>query len=328
MANNSIEEQRPKSARGHKKKKSHSKTHTKAKSFALSTARKQTERALSLISDRIESTHDKSKKALSFIEAEIDKTKDKTKEFVERKFHLGFSGEIRLIIKYQPPSRLNKLDGKLEIQIPEARNLDAKDSNGLSDPYAKIYFNLKKYTTKIKKKNLNPVWNEECEFVIPHSLEDDTIAIEVYDWDRLKRDDFIGRNTISLADLEPGEEIDEWYHLSSTKAIREAMDSERSARRAKIRNQKVAVATAVPFPRLTGEELHQQRIALREAKRKSLRILEEKIINAGYSKCLPSKYYQIWRRSSGLSEWSNIRYIVIFISMLLMTVAEMFKRGW
>lgn len=49
---------------------------------------------------------------------------------------------------------------KLHVRVQEARNLAAKDSNGLSDPYVRLQLGSSKAKSKIIYKNLNPVWNE------------------------------------------------------------------------------------------------------------------------------------------------------------------------
>ena len=51
----------------------------------------------------------------------------------------------------------------LTLKIIQANQLAAKDFNGTSDPYVKILLlpdKRNKLTTKVKRKNLNPRWNE------------------------------------------------------------------------------------------------------------------------------------------------------------------------
>ncbi len=59
-------------------------------------------------------------------------------------------------------------DGILVIHVNRARGLAAADSNGLSDPYIKTYLlpdrsKHSKRKTAIKKKTLDPVYNEKLE---------------------------------------------------------------------------------------------------------------------------------------------------------------------
>lgn len=79
----------------------------------------------------------------------------------------------------------------LIINIKNATNLKAADSNGFSDPYTKVEVNYgtKKvsYKTKIIKKTLNPEWNET--FVVPNFTNEDlsntSIKFVIFDWVKL-----------------------------------------------------------------------------------------------------------------------------------------------
>ena len=60
---------------------------------------------------------------------------------------------------------MNYKAGQLLIHVDRARNLAAADSNGLSDPYVKTYLlpdksKASKRKTKIKKRTLNPVYDD------------------------------------------------------------------------------------------------------------------------------------------------------------------------
>ncbi len=63
----------------------------------------------------------------------------------------------------------------LSIHILNSKDLAAADSNGLSDPYVKLYMLPDKHTkrqTEVKKKTLNPVYNEIMQVikVIKHKI--------------------------------------------------------------------------------------------------------------------------------------------------------------
>jgi len=66
-------------------------------------------------------------------------------------------GKIHLALSYDFQSLT------LTLKILQAQNLPAKDFTGTSDPYVKILLlpdKKHKLLTKVKKKNLNPRWNE------------------------------------------------------------------------------------------------------------------------------------------------------------------------
>ncbi|KAI1732594.1 c2 domain-containing protein [Ditylenchus destructor] len=84
---------------------------------------------------------------------------------------------------------------KMSVTVVECRDLPAMDRNGMSDPYMKITVlpdRKPKFETKIKRNNLNPVYNETFLFNIPFAeLSRKTIQIVAYDFDRLSKDDRI-----------------------------------------------------------------------------------------------------------------------------------------
>ncbi|KAI8088128.1 C2 domain-containing protein [Thamnidium elegans] len=111
----------------------------------------------------------------------------------------------------------NSNDFKLRISIEGAQNLAVADANGLSDPYAVLLIDNKKYgKTVVNKKTLHPVWNLHTNIPLhadkPHHL----IEIFVWDKDRLRDaklkdiitvnkevigDDFLGKISIPVGQL-------------------------------------------------------------------------------------------------------------------------------
>lgn len=75
-----------------------------------------------------------------------------------------------------------------------------------SDPYVRIDLNtivgdvnIDSVLTKTKKKTLNPVWNEE--FVFRVRPTDHKLVFQVFDENRLTRDDFLGMVELTLLNL-------------------------------------------------------------------------------------------------------------------------------
>ena len=83
----------------------------------------------------------------------------------------------------------------LNIQIIEAKDLLANDSNGFSDPYVIIpdkqtgIFNVKGkgFKTHTIKKTLNPVWNETFSIICNPKISPD-IKLEVYDYNFITKE--------------------------------------------------------------------------------------------------------------------------------------------
>lgn len=105
---------------------------------------------------------------------------------------------------------------KFTVKIVEGRNLLAADFNGLSDPYCIVTIFGEEFKTKVKKKTLNPTWDEA--FV--HSTtgipkEGDNVSILVYDYDLIGKHNFLGQIIIPSSDLKAPS--DKWYTLESGK---------------------------------------------------------------------------------------------------------------
>ena len=97
----------------------------------------------------------------------------------------------------------------LTLKIIKASGLPAKDFSGTSDPFVKILLlpdKKHKLETRIKRKNLNPTWNEVFRFEgFPHNkLLSRTLYLQVLDYDRFSRNDPIGEIEIPLSDIDLG----------------------------------------------------------------------------------------------------------------------------
>ncbi|ODV63584.1 Tcb3p ASCRUDRAFT_29922, partial [Ascoidea rubescens DSM 1968] len=93
--------------------------------------------------------------------------------------------------------------GRVKIEILNGEDLLSADRNGKSDPYAVLKFNgIKVYKTEVKKKTLDPVWNEEIHFPLI-SRSRTRIILEAYDWDLAGDDDELGFCSVDLQQIEP-----------------------------------------------------------------------------------------------------------------------------
>ena len=122
---------------------------------------------------------------------------------------------------------MTKMKSIVRIKIKKASNLTKKDIFGASDPYVAVYLANKDevrkdqlcseiaaaansldtisyiYTNQIrktstKKRTLNPTWNET--FKIHMNLSNQSLVFDVFDENRITRDDFLGR--VYLMDVE------------------------------------------------------------------------------------------------------------------------------
>jgi len=110
------------------------------------------------------------------------------------KIHSHGRGELLISLCYQPAAN------RLTVVVLKARNLPKMDITGLSDPYVKIYLlyngqRIAKKKTHVKKRTLNPVFNESFLFDVPcnEGLQNISLEFLVLDWDRMTKNEIIGR---------------------------------------------------------------------------------------------------------------------------------------
>ncbi|XP_008331228.1 double C2-like domain-containing protein beta [Cynoglossus semilaevis] len=136
----------------------------------------------------------------------VNKTEEKSLE--ER-------GRIMISLKY------NTQKSCLVVGIIRCAHLAAMDANGFSDPYVKTYLkpdeNKKsKHKTAVKKKTLNPEFNEEFCYDIKYAdLTKKTLEVTVWDYDIGKSNDFIGG--VSLGINANGERLKHWFDCLKNK---------------------------------------------------------------------------------------------------------------
>eukprot|EP00467_Chlorarachnion_reptans_P007547 CAMPEP_0114530064 /NCGR_PEP_ID=MMETSP0109-20121206/25210_1 /TAXON_ID=29199 /ORGANISM="Chlorarachnion reptans, Strain CCCM449" /LENGTH=883 /DNA_ID=CAMNT_0001712591 /DNA_START=268 /DNA_END=2919 /DNA_ORIENTATION=- len=95
----------------------------------------------------------------------------------------------------------------LQLVVLRGEDLHALDSNGTSDPYVSVRVptggagKYRKYKTRVIKKTLAPVWNQEFKINIDDVRE--KIMFKVQDWDMFSSNDHIGTSYLELPALGP-----------------------------------------------------------------------------------------------------------------------------
>jgi hypothetical protein len=134
-------------------------------------------------------------------------------------------GKILISICY------NIQQGSLFVNIKRCAELLGMDSTGFSDPYCKVSLTplsskAHRQKTAIKKRTLNPEFNEILQFIVPFKdLPKKTLEIGVYDHDVGRHDDYIGGIVLSTAAKSergqqwsqcienPGKTFEAWHKL-------------------------------------------------------------------------------------------------------------------
>jgi len=131
------------------------------------------------------------------------------------------------IVGYVPPPGTSERTKILRLKVISADNLAKKDIFGASDPYVRIdlvtWGNevIDSVLTKTKKRTLNPRWEEQFTFRLKPA--DHKLVLEVFDENRLTRDDFLGRVELPLVSLPreaEGRTIPNKYYILQPRSTR------------------------------------------------------------------------------------------------------------
>ncbi|KAF3760944.1 hypothetical protein M406DRAFT_268734 [Cryphonectria parasitica EP155] len=111
----------------------------------------------------------------------------------------------------------------LNTVILRARNLAAADRSGTSDPYLVLTLGEGKHQTHAVPKNLNPDWNEQCEFPV-NDIRHLLLDVICWDKDRFGKD-YLGEFDVALEEIFADGQFEQppiWFPLKSKRSGKQA----------------------------------------------------------------------------------------------------------
>ncbi|XP_043688107.1 protein C2-DOMAIN ABA-RELATED 11 [Telopea speciosissima] len=90
---------------------------------------------------------------------------------------------------------MGELVGLLKVTVAQGKRLVVRDFKS-SDPYVIVKLGNQTVKTKVINSCLNPVWNEEFTFSVTEPIG--VLNLEVFDRDRFKADDKMGRAHLTI----------------------------------------------------------------------------------------------------------------------------------
>ncbi|CAL1542502.1 unnamed protein product, partial [Lymnaea stagnalis] len=132
--------------------------------------------------------------------------------------------------------------GHLEVKVWKAHNLQSADFGGLSDPFCVLELVNNRVQTQTEYKTLNPEWGKVFTFQVKdiHSV----LEVTVYDEDRNKKVEFLGKFAIPLLKVRNGDR--RWYALKDRKMVHKTKGSVQLEMDLVFNHIKAAVRTVNP----------------------------------------------------------------------------------
>ncbi|VFQ63471.1 unnamed protein product [Cuscuta campestris] len=140
---------------------------------------------------------------------------------------------------------MKKPVGILHVRVVRAAKLLKRDLLGLSDPYVKIRLSGDRFPAKktsIKKKTLNPEWNETFKLTVKDP-QTQLLNLDVFDWDKVGGHDKLGKQVFPLKNLKPNETKEVTLDLLKSTDIDNDLDKKKQQQRGKL----VVELTYAPF---------------------------------------------------------------------------------
>ncbi|KAH0795226.1 C2 domain containing protein [Histomonas meleagridis] len=103
----------------------------------------------------------------------------------------------------------------LHVKVIEAKDLPVVDASGSCDGYCALRIGDQKAKTRTIENSLTPKWRNDFHFKVVN-FETDILTVELFDHDKVSKDDKIGYYQIAPKFLSPGIVTDQWYDVCKT----------------------------------------------------------------------------------------------------------------
>lgn len=144
----------------------------------------------------------------------IDDPNAEIREDVEKKSHKEVQTSK---IKGKSHAVAKQKKGLLRARLVRGENLPAKDVGGTSDPYCVFSVGDDTWQSKVRKKTINPKWDERFQFELVVGVPK-LLACTVYDWDRVGKNDSMGPTTSVEFDKQLVPEVPKEVWMDLTKS--------------------------------------------------------------------------------------------------------------
>ncbi|XP_063051546.1 rasGAP-activating-like protein 1 [Engraulis encrasicolus] len=141
----------------------------------------------------------------------------------------------------------------LRCHVIQARDLAPRDISGTSDPFTRILYHNHSAETSIIKKTRFPHWGETLELSLEKGEEEEggCVTLEVWDWDMVGKNDFLGKVEIPLACLHRTPPLQGWFRLLPLGNTEDDAGGRLGALRLKVRLAEERILPSVYYQPLT-----------------------------------------------------------------------------
>merc|ERR1711962_1393942 len=175
-----------------------------------------------------------------------------------------------------------KPSDKIKMNVLRGRNLE-KQKFGKPDPYVILSYGEQIEKSKVVQGNLNPEWNLEKIFSVTKNSPKE-ILIEVYDKDKITKDDFMGRTSILISDI-PKLSQGSWIPLKDCKNGEILLSAEiipsiseiPTARESELKDVRDEGTPAAPIKQIevTTSPVERDNITLDSDKKKGVEVIQK-----------------------------------------------------